>query len=314
MRQGNNSRRGRGRSGRRPNINPRSQTFDSNGPEGRIRGNPSQVYEKYLALARDAQLSGDRIHAEALFQYAEHYYRLLNDSSDPQRPRPEQRDDEGRDARDDDDDEGREYDDERAPEAPRRVNRNADSSAPPRRNGEATAHEQGRRRETASNDAPARVEAPAEAPVAATSAIATPAAATPAAATSAAATPGPTTAPAPGASEGDEQAGAPRSRRGTGRRRRTVEEPAAAPEEAEAGLLKILGEAPRRSNGAAKTTRATKADKAAAGEAAPAEAKVGVEEAAEKAEAKPRVRRRKRVTADDEKTTPDGSDPETASA
>jgi hypothetical protein len=308
MRQGNNSRRGRGRSGRRPNINPRSQTFDSNGPEGRIRGNPSQVYEKYLALARDAQLSGDRIHAEALFQYAEHYYRLLNDSSDPQRPRPEQRseqrDDDGRDAQDDDDDEGREGDDERAHEAPRRVKRNADSSPPPRRNGEATAPEPGRRRETASDDAPARVEAPAEAPVAATSAVATPAAATP----------GPTSTPAPGASEGDEQAGAPRSRRGTGRRRRTVEEPAAAPEEAEAGLLKILGEAPRRSNGAAKTTRAAKADKAAAGEAAPAAAEGGAEPAAEKAEAKPRVRRRKRVTADDEKTTPDGSDPETASA
>lgn len=87
----NNPRRGRGRSGRRPNIPTRSQNFDSNGPEGRVRGNAQQVYEKYLALARDAQVSGDRVLAEAFQQHAEHYYRVMSDSTDPdQRPREHQ--------------------------------------------------------------------------------------------------------------------------------------------------------------------------------------------------------------------------------
>ncbi len=43
----------------------------------RIRGNAWQVHEKYLALARDASASGDRIAAENFYQHAEHYYRLI---------------------------------------------------------------------------------------------------------------------------------------------------------------------------------------------------------------------------------------------
>ena len=73
-------------------MSPRSQTFDSNGPDVRVRGNAHQVYEKYLALARDASSSGDRIAAEGYFQFAEHYFRVLNDSTDPQGSgRPDQR-------------------------------------------------------------------------------------------------------------------------------------------------------------------------------------------------------------------------------
>ncbi len=83
MRQGNNPRRGRGRAGRRPNVPSRNQTFDSNGPEGRVRGTAQQVYDKYLALARDAQAAGDRVLAENFLQFAEHYFRILNDSTDP---------------------------------------------------------------------------------------------------------------------------------------------------------------------------------------------------------------------------------------
>jgi hypothetical protein len=55
----------------------RHQTFDSNGPDVRIRGNAFQVHEKYLALARDAQSSGDRIAAENYMQHAEHYFRII---------------------------------------------------------------------------------------------------------------------------------------------------------------------------------------------------------------------------------------------
>ena len=56
----------------------RIQTFDSNGPNVKIRGNAYQVFERYIALAREAQASGDRIAAENLYQHAEHYFRIMN--------------------------------------------------------------------------------------------------------------------------------------------------------------------------------------------------------------------------------------------
>ena len=73
-----NGKRTRGRPGRNKPSNSRNQTFDSTGPEGKVRGSANQVFEKYLSLARDAQSSGDRIAAENYFQHAEHYYRILN--------------------------------------------------------------------------------------------------------------------------------------------------------------------------------------------------------------------------------------------
>ncbi len=84
MRQGSNGRRPRGRPHRKQHGGPpRHNNFDSNGPEGRIRGNAHQVYEKHLALARDALSSGDCIAAETHYQHAEHYFRILNASTDP---------------------------------------------------------------------------------------------------------------------------------------------------------------------------------------------------------------------------------------
>jgi hypothetical protein len=69
---------GGGGGGQRKHHLPlRLQTFDSNGPDVRIRGNAYQVHEKYLQLARDAQSSGDRVAAENYFQHAEHYYRII---------------------------------------------------------------------------------------------------------------------------------------------------------------------------------------------------------------------------------------------
>ena len=96
MRQGSNSgRRPRGRTNRKQHGGgqSRTHTFDSNGPDGRVRGNARQVYEKYLTLARDATSAGDRVAAEAYYQYAEHYFRILSDSTDPQsgNRRPEER-------------------------------------------------------------------------------------------------------------------------------------------------------------------------------------------------------------------------------
>ena len=74
MRQGQNKRmRGRSRKG----PNPLSRTFESNGPDVKIRGTASHIADKYVQLARDAQSSGDPVAAENYFQHAEHYYRIL---------------------------------------------------------------------------------------------------------------------------------------------------------------------------------------------------------------------------------------------
>jgi hypothetical protein len=57
-------------------FNP-NRSYDSSGPEVKIRGTASHIYEKYLQLARDANASGDRIMAENYLQHAEHYYRIM---------------------------------------------------------------------------------------------------------------------------------------------------------------------------------------------------------------------------------------------
>lgn len=83
MRPGQN-RRMRGRNnnggnnnGNRKSPNPLQRSYESNGPDVKVRGTAQNVAEKYLQLARDAQSSGDTIAAESYFQYAEHYYRIL---------------------------------------------------------------------------------------------------------------------------------------------------------------------------------------------------------------------------------------------
>lgn len=96
MRQGPHQKRGRGRGGsnnRRPSTPNRNQTFDSNGPDVRIRGNAHQVFEKYLTLARDASTAGDRVLAESLFQHADHYFRIysaFNEENEARKNAPQQ--------------------------------------------------------------------------------------------------------------------------------------------------------------------------------------------------------------------------------
>ena len=58
-----------------------NRVFDSSGPEGKVRGTPQQIIEKYQMLARDAQLSNDRVAAENFLQHAEHYTRMLAEAT-----------------------------------------------------------------------------------------------------------------------------------------------------------------------------------------------------------------------------------------
>ncbi len=80
MRNGTSNRRSRSRNNRGRSNNGggnRSQVFDSNGPEVRIRGTAHQICEKYEALAKDARSVGDWVLAESYLQHAEHYQRMI---------------------------------------------------------------------------------------------------------------------------------------------------------------------------------------------------------------------------------------------
>ena len=79
MRPGQNKRmRGRNNhGGGRKGPNPLTRSFESNGPDVKIRGTAQHIAEKYLQLARDAQSSGDPVMAESYLQHAEHYYRVI---------------------------------------------------------------------------------------------------------------------------------------------------------------------------------------------------------------------------------------------
>ena len=57
--------------------NPLTRSYESNGPDVKIRGTALHIAEKYLQLARDATSAGDRVTAENYLQHAEHYYRIL---------------------------------------------------------------------------------------------------------------------------------------------------------------------------------------------------------------------------------------------
>ena len=67
-----------------------NRVFDSSGPEGKVRGTPQQIIDKYNQLARDAQLSNDRVATENFQQHAEHYQRLLGQAMKEQEARREQ--------------------------------------------------------------------------------------------------------------------------------------------------------------------------------------------------------------------------------
>jgi hypothetical protein len=68
--------------GQQPRTPQRSHSFDSNGPGVKIRGSAHQIFERYVALAREMAISGDPIAAENLYQHAEHYFRLANANRD----------------------------------------------------------------------------------------------------------------------------------------------------------------------------------------------------------------------------------------
>ncbi|MGR3463065.1 MAG: DUF4167 domain-containing protein [Roseovarius sp.] len=90
--------RSRNKSNRNRSVgNVVNRVFDSSGPEGKVRGTPQQVIDKYTQLARDAQLGNDRVAFENFQQHAEHYQRMLNEAQREQEARREEHERQNRD-------------------------------------------------------------------------------------------------------------------------------------------------------------------------------------------------------------------------
>lgn len=98
MRQSNQNKRMRNRNRKGPN--PLTKTFESNGPDGKIRGTALSIAEKYIQASRDATAAGDRIKAENLLQHAEHYNRIVAAAQAQLQP-PQQREHETRNEEED---------------------------------------------------------------------------------------------------------------------------------------------------------------------------------------------------------------------
>ena len=134
--------RSRNKSNRQRTLgNVVNRVFDSSGPEGKVRGTPQQIIDKYLALARDAQLSSDRVAEQSFLQHAEHYTRMLGEAQREMAERQQQSGQRGEgedqprfrdDRRDGGEDRGQDRrDDRRRDEAPRETA--SDNAFPPAR-------------------------------------------------------------------------------------------------------------------------------------------------------------------------------------
>ena len=161
-------RRGRGGGQRPPNNAPNP----GNRQDNRNRGNAAQLLEKYKSLARDTQLAGDRVQTEYYLQFADHYFRVLNENrarfEEQRRQRDEDEDETDEFEADADGNEAEGRDDPRRDDAryeSRRAERDAREDRPERggnnkadrsergdRNGEYRAERRPRRRAEADED------------------------------------------------------------------------------------------------------------------------------------------------------------------
>ncbi|MHA6323558.1 DUF4167 domain-containing protein [Roseivivax sp. CAU 1753] len=96
MRSSKSRSRSKGNRNRSTVGNVVNRVFDSSGPDGKVRGTPQQIIEKYNQLARDAQLGNDRVATENFQQHAEHYLRMLSEAQREQDQRREQQERENR--------------------------------------------------------------------------------------------------------------------------------------------------------------------------------------------------------------------------
>lgn len=108
-----------------------NRVFDSSGPEGKVRGTPQQIIDKYNQLARDAQLAGDRVATENFQQHAEHYLRLLSEAQREQEAKREEQERQNRERQAQRDRERAERDAERAQQQENRKEERSDRQERP---------------------------------------------------------------------------------------------------------------------------------------------------------------------------------------
>jgi hypothetical protein len=84
MRGGRNNNNNSSGGGSRRGPNPLTRSYESNGPDVKVRGTPQHIAEKYVQLARDAHSSSDTVMAESYLQHAEHYYRIISAAQNAQ--------------------------------------------------------------------------------------------------------------------------------------------------------------------------------------------------------------------------------------
>ena len=89
--------RRRGRGGGGGGRPPGASQNPGNRQDNRQRGNAAQLLEKYKGLARDAQMQGDRVQTEYYLQFADHYFRVLNENRARFEEQRRQRDEEEED-------------------------------------------------------------------------------------------------------------------------------------------------------------------------------------------------------------------------
>lgn len=125
------SKSNRNRSNNNHGGNVINRVFDSNGPEGKVRGTPQQIIEKYNQLARDAQLSNDRVGAENFQQHAEHYTRLLGEAQREMDSRREEQERQNRERQAERDRERAERQEREAAQNAQNVQNGEPAAAPP---------------------------------------------------------------------------------------------------------------------------------------------------------------------------------------
>lgn len=108
---GGSSGGGGGNNFNRKGSNPLTRSYDSSGPDIKVRGTAQHIAEKYATLARDAQSSGDRVMAENYLQHAEHYNRIIASAQAQMQERFQRDDRQDYNERDQDDSDGADMDD-----------------------------------------------------------------------------------------------------------------------------------------------------------------------------------------------------------
>ncbi|NCB49648.1 MAG: DUF4167 domain-containing protein [Alphaproteobacteria bacterium] len=73
---GRNRSYGRGFNSKKQTLT-KNTVVESSGPAGKVRGNLSQIYDKYMVLGKEAAIQNNRVLAETFYQFADHYHRLF---------------------------------------------------------------------------------------------------------------------------------------------------------------------------------------------------------------------------------------------